>query len=93
MLIDIYHQEDQFSESANAYIEDSLKEKSLESRIRCLSRAKESLDKALLIPGAGRKDNLRMNCLPVRLSNVFDPGPHRMLWGGSQTLEARDAYP
>ena len=56
MLIDIYHQEDQFSESANAYIEDSLKEKSLESRIRCLSRAKESLDKALLIPGAGSND-------------------------------------
>ena len=30
-----------------------------------------------------------MNCLPVRLSNVFDPGLHRKLWSG--VMHARDA--
>ena len=31
-----------------------------------------------------------MNILPVRLSNITDPGLHRKLWGGF--LNARDAY-
>ena len=34
------------------------------------------------------EDNLRMNCLPVRLSNEFFPEPHMMGLG----KHARDAY-
>ena len=47
MLVDIYYQEDQFRNSANAYIEDSLGEKVLDARIKFLSKAKASFDKAM----------------------------------------------
>ena len=34
-------------------------------------------------------DNLRMNCLPVCLSNVCGPGLHRKLWGGFLQVKRR----
>jgi len=45
LLIDIYYQEDQFRNSGNAYVQDSYAEKALDSRIKLLSKAKESYDK------------------------------------------------
>lgn len=47
MLIDIYYQEDQFCNSANVYLEDSLGEKVIDARIKLLSKAKESFNKAM----------------------------------------------
>ena len=35
------------------------------------------------------EDNLRMNCSPVRLSNVCGPGLHRKLWGGFLQVKRR----
>ena len=45
LLIDLYYQEDQFRKSGNAYTQDSFAEKALESRIKLLSKAKESFEK------------------------------------------------
>ena len=35
------------------------------------------------------EDNLRMNCSPVRLSNVCGPGLHKKLWSGFLQVKRR----
>lgn len=52
LLIDIYYQEDQFRNSGNAFIQDSFAEKALDSRIKLLSKAKESFDKGMFSFGS-----------------------------------------
>jgi len=48
LLFDIYYQDDQFRNTADAYVYDSFAEKSLEARLKMLGRAKESYEKGLV---------------------------------------------
>ncbi|XP_057293833.1 vacuolar protein sorting-associated protein 16 homolog [Hydractinia symbiolongicarpus] len=72
LLIDIYYQEDQFRNSGNAFIQDSFAEKALDSRIKLLSKAKESFDKGVFQFGSQvTEEHIKLLEFQSRLQDQF----------------------